>query len=69
MNDLERIVDDCVERMTNGTSTLEECLSAHAQHAAQLRPLLESVAGWSSPYCPQTRLSVIYGALHYAARW
>jgi hypothetical protein len=45
MNDFERILDDCVERLTNGTSTLEECLSSHPQHAAQLRPLLQSAAG------------------------
>jgi hypothetical protein len=42
MNDLERILDDCVERLTKGTSTVEECLSAYPEHAAQLRPLLES---------------------------
>jgi hypothetical protein len=45
MNDLERILDECVERLTKGTSTLEECLSAHPEHAAQLRPLLKSAAG------------------------
>src|SRR5262245_3141857 len=45
MNDLERILDDCVERLTNGTSTLEECLSAYPEYASQLRPMLEGAAG------------------------
>jgi hypothetical protein len=45
MNDFEHILDDCVERLTKGTSTLEECLSSHPQYAAQLRPLLQSAAG------------------------
>jgi hypothetical protein len=45
MNDFERILDDCIERLTKGTSTLEECLSSHPKHAAQLRPLLQSAAG------------------------
>jgi hypothetical protein len=45
MSDFERVLDDCVERLTKGTSTLEECLSSHPQHAAQLRPLLQSAAG------------------------
>jgi hypothetical protein len=45
MNDFERILDDCVERLTKGTSTLEECLSSHPQYADQLRPLLCRAAG------------------------
>lgn len=45
MNDLERILDDCIERLTNGTSTLEECLSAHPEYAARLQHPLESASG------------------------
>jgi hypothetical protein len=45
MNDLERVLEDCLQRLTEGRSTLEECLSSYPEHAAQLEPLLQNAAG------------------------
>ena len=45
MNDLEQVLEDCLTRLTEGRSTLEECLSSYPEHAAQLEPLLQNAAG------------------------
>jgi hypothetical protein len=45
MSDLEQVLDGCLSRLIEGRATLEECLSAHPEHAAQLRPLLKNAAG------------------------
>ncbi|MEW5938263.1 MAG: hypothetical protein AB1750_01260 [Chloroflexota bacterium] len=44
MNDFDRILDDCLARMSAGASTLEDCLTRHPDHAAQLRPLLQTAS-------------------------
>jgi hypothetical protein len=43
-NDLEGILDACLSDILRGTSTLEECLARHPEHAAQLKPLLQTAA-------------------------
>ncbi|MEW6406366.1 MAG: hypothetical protein AB1649_31670 [Chloroflexota bacterium] len=40
MNELETILEECLDQMMNGASTLDECLVRHPEHAAQLLPLL-----------------------------
>lgn len=45
MNDLEQVLEDCLKRLTEGRSTLEECLSSYPEHAAQLEPLLQNASG------------------------
>ncbi len=45
MSDFEQVLDDCLRRLTSGTSTLDECLSGHPEHASQLNPLLQSAVG------------------------
>jgi hypothetical protein len=45
MNDLEQVLEDCLKRLTDGRSTVEECLSSYPEHAAQLEPLLQNAAG------------------------
>lgn len=45
MSDFEQVLDDCLRRLTSGTSTVEECLSGHPEYTSQLRPLLQSAAG------------------------
>lgn len=45
MNDLEQVLEDCLTRLTEGRSTVEECLSNYPEHAAQLEPLLQSATG------------------------
>ena len=39
-NDLETILDTCLNLIEEGESTVEECLARYPDHAAQLRPLL-----------------------------
>jgi hypothetical protein len=45
MSDLEQVLDDCLSRLIDGSATPEECVSAHPEHASQLRPLLKNAAG------------------------
>ncbi len=40
MNELDTILEECLDQFMNGASTLDECLARHPEHAAQLRPLL-----------------------------
>lgn len=40
-NDLQNALDNCIDRLAAGES-VEDCLRAHPQHAAALRPMLES---------------------------
>lgn len=40
MTDLEQVLEDCLEDIESGASTLDECLARYPQYAAQLRPLL-----------------------------
>jgi hypothetical protein len=41
-NELEGILDSCLNELKRGASTLDECLARHPEHAAQLRPLLQT---------------------------
>ena len=40
MSKLDRILDDCLDRLARGESTLEECLARHPAHAEELHRLL-----------------------------
>lgn len=42
MKDFDLILEDCLEKMESGASSLEECLLRYPDHASQLRPLLGS---------------------------
>lgn len=41
-NELETILDDCLNQIEDGTATIEECLARHPAHAPQLKPLLQA---------------------------
>lgn len=43
MNEFEAIFEECVDQITSGESTLEECLARYPQFEAQLEPLLYSI--------------------------
>lgn len=40
----DKLLDECIDRMTRG-ETLDECLAAYPEHAAELKPLLEAAFG------------------------
>lgn len=40
MNDFDRALEDCLDRLSSGASTLDECLARYPAHAARLRPFL-----------------------------
>jgi hypothetical protein len=41
-NDLEIILDTCLNQIEEGESSVDECLARYPEHAAQLRPLLHA---------------------------
>jgi len=41
-NDLETILDACLNQIEEGGSSIEECLRRYPEHAAQLQPLLQA---------------------------
>ncbi len=41
-NDLETILDACLNQIEEGESTIDECLARYPEHAAQLKPLLSA---------------------------
>lgn len=41
-NDLETILDACLNQIEEGGSSVEECLARYPEHAAQLQPLLQA---------------------------
>ena len=43
MKDFQRILEECLTRLSNNTSTVDECLARYPEHAEQLRPLLRTV--------------------------
>lgn len=43
-NEIEKILDECLERIFAG-ETVEDCLKDYPDHAAELKPLLETVMG------------------------
>lgn len=42
MNDLEGVLESCLNEVRRGTSTIDECLARYPKHAAQLEPLLRT---------------------------
>lgn len=42
MDDLELALDDCLQQLASGTSSLGQCLARYPRYAAELRPLLET---------------------------
>jgi len=42
MKELDTILDECLDQLINGASTVDECLARYPEHAAQLRPLLNA---------------------------
>jgi hypothetical protein len=49
MSDLDRIVDECVDRIRGGEG-VDACLASYPEHSGELRPLLEAVLQTSSAY-------------------
>src|SRR5512134_1866666 len=41
-NDLETILDACLNQIEDGKSSIDECLARYPEHAAQLTPLLQA---------------------------
>lgn len=41
-NDLETILDTCLNQIEGGESTIDECLTQYPEHAAQLKPMLHA---------------------------
>jgi len=46
--EFDEILDECVDRMVRG-ETLDDCLAAYPEHAAELEPLLRAVADTRDP--------------------
>jgi hypothetical protein len=46
-SEFEDILDGCVERLLAGEATVEDCLAAYPQHAAELEPLLRTAVATS----------------------
>lgn len=42
MNDFDIILENCVDQIANGETSLEECLSRHPEYAAELEPILST---------------------------
>src|SRR5258708_24990760 len=42
MTDLELVLDACIAQLASGTASLDQCLAHYPEHAAQLRPLLQT---------------------------
>ena len=42
MNDFDEILDDCLEQISSGASTLDESLARHPEHSTELRQLLQT---------------------------
>jgi hypothetical protein len=49
MNDFDRTVDECIDRIGHGES-LEACLTRYPEHAKQLEPLLRAVIQTKAVY-------------------
>jgi hypothetical protein len=45
MKDFDEILDDCVEQISNGYASLEQCLELYPAEAARLEPLLRVAVG------------------------
>jgi hypothetical protein len=44
MNEFDLILEECVDLIASGESSLEECLSNYPEYAAQLEPILITVS-------------------------
>lgn len=44
MTDFDQVLADCLDELASGASSLDECLARYPEHAAQLRPLLQTAA-------------------------
>jgi len=44
MNEFDVILEECVDLIASGESSLEECLSSYPEYAAQLGPILSTVS-------------------------
>jgi hypothetical protein len=44
MDDFELLLDECLEQIASGASSIEECLAEHPVEAAELEPLLRTAA-------------------------
>jgi hypothetical protein len=44
MNEFDLILEECVDLIASGDSSLEECLSNYPEYAAQLEPILIAVS-------------------------
>ncbi len=42
MNELETILEECLDQLEGGESNIDECLARYPEHAAQLTPLLSA---------------------------
>lgn len=42
MDELERALDDCLQRLGSGKASLAQCLARYPEYAAELRPMLEA---------------------------
>ncbi len=42
MNEIEGILDNCLQRMSEGGASLEDCLGQYPAQAAELKPMLEA---------------------------
>jgi hypothetical protein len=56
LNEFERILDDCIDRINNGES-IQSCMSRYPQYSEQLEPLLKASLRTKSVYssAPSTR--------------
>jgi hypothetical protein len=72
MNDIDEILDDCLEQISSGASTLDESLARHPEHSTQLRQLLQtalqvqrgSIVQPSAAFKSRTRMQLISSQTH-----
>ena len=38
--EFEQVLEQCLDDLEGGASTVDECLRRHSEHAAQLQPVL-----------------------------
>ena len=60
MNDFEFVLDECLTQLASGASSLDEILARHPEHAAQLKPLLQTAVRFES--APTIKPSPVFKA-------
>jgi hypothetical protein len=60
MKDFDEILDDCVEQISNGYASLEQCLELYPAEAARLEPLLRVAIGLKKGF--EREPSIVYRA-------